>query len=174
MQVFVDESKAGGYAVVAALVQPADVSDARRSLRELLLPGQRRIHFLDESERRRRMIIDRLIELDLRTTVYEAGPSYRTDRARRAACLEALVADHAPERETLLYLELDQSCVDADRRVLYAATRATGCGDRLRYHHVTPGAEPLVWVPDAVAWSYKRGGEWRRRVAPLIAGIVPV
>jgi hypothetical protein len=29
--------------------------------------------------------------------------------------------------------------------------------------------EPLLWVPDVVAWCYGNGGDWRRRVAPLVA-----
>jgi hypothetical protein len=39
----------------------------------------------------------------------------------------------------------------------------------LLYEHLKPHEEPLLWVPDAVAWCYGNGGDWRRRVAPLVA-----
>jgi len=29
-------------------------------------------------------------------------------------------------------------------------------------------AEQLLAVPDAVAWCWVRGGEWRRRVDPVV------
>ena len=37
----------------------------------------------------------------------------------------------------------------------------------LRWDLLVAKADPLLWVPDAVAWSWMRGGEWRRAVAPF-------
>jgi hypothetical protein len=39
-------------------IDPGAVDDARRALRGLLLPGQRRVHTAKESAQRRRMVID--------------------------------------------------------------------------------------------------------------------
>ena len=50
-RVYVDESKARGYYVVATATVVGDVQASNRALRELLKPGQRRIHFKSESDR---------------------------------------------------------------------------------------------------------------------------
>jgi hypothetical protein len=51
--VFVDESKARGFLLVAALVLPGDLAQARKQVGALRLPGQRRVHFATESASRR-------------------------------------------------------------------------------------------------------------------------
>lgn len=43
-------------------------------------------------------------------------------------------------------------------------------GPQFEYHWLQRNQEPLLWVPDAVAWSYARGRAERQRVNPLIAG----
>ena len=44
----------------------------------------------------------------------------------------------------------------------------------LTYEHLSGGQEQLLWVADAVAWCFGAGGDWHRRVAPLIARKVDV
>jgi hypothetical protein len=36
----------------------------------------------------------------------------------------------------------------------------------------SPDEEPLLWVSDAVAWAMGAGGDWRRRVEPMIDEVV--
>ena len=55
--VFVDESKVGGYYVAASVVAAGDVSATRRAVRALLLPRQKRIHFTDERDDRRKKLL---------------------------------------------------------------------------------------------------------------------
>jgi hypothetical protein len=31
---------------------------------------------------------------------------------------------------------------------------------------LAPHLDPLLWIPDAIAWSWAKGGEWRQLVAP--------
>jgi len=54
--VFVDETKRRGYLLVASVVIPGEVDALRRTLRGLVLPGQRRLHRKDENDRTRRSI----------------------------------------------------------------------------------------------------------------------
>ena len=56
----------------------------------------------------------------------------------------------------------------ARRRWLYERVRAAGCAETLRYQHQWAHEEPLPAIPDAVAWCRAKGGEWRRRVEPII------
>lgn len=71
--VFVDESKQRGYLLVAAAVMPGDLAGARRTLRALVMPGQRRLHMKKESDARRHTIIDAITSTDATAAVYDAG-----------------------------------------------------------------------------------------------------
>jgi len=62
-RVYVDESKARGYYIVATATAIGDVQASERALRDLLKPGQRRIHFKSESDSRRRQILSRICAL---------------------------------------------------------------------------------------------------------------
>lgn len=80
-----------------------------------------------------------------------------------------MVADAAAEAgETRLVLEQDDSLLRWDSQRLIEFARAAGCRDRLRYDHLHASAEQLLVVPDAVAWCWARGGQWRRRVEPIV------
>lgn len=68
-------------------------------------------------------------------------------------------------------IERDESIEKADRQILFREVRRHGLGDILSYAHEVPHQEPLLWVADAIAWSYTKGGEWKKRADPLIAGI---
>lgn len=57
----------------------------------------------------------------------------------------------------------------ADKRVLFRDVKRHGVSGTLTYVHESPHQEPLLWIADAVAWSYTRGGDWKRRIQPLIA-----
>lgn len=59
-----------------------------------------------------------------------------------------------------------------DNQVLYEAVRKMQLTDRLTYEHLAPYMVPLLWIPDAVAWAYAKGGDWRRRVAPMLDHVV--
>jgi len=80
-----------------------------------------------------------------------------------------VVADAATAvGETRLVLEQDDSLVQWDGQRLIELARAAGCRDRVRYDHLRASAEQLLAVPDAVAWCWARGGEWRSRVEPVV------
>ncbi|GAA1576874.1 hypothetical protein [Kribbella karoonensis] len=91
---------------------------------------------------------------------------YRTDRdtlADRTRCLEAIVRDAVGSAERLV-IEREESTYDHDRRTLHAAIlQRKGYG--LSWALMIPKLDPLLWIPDGVAWSWSRGGMWRRRVA---------
>jgi hypothetical protein len=72
-QVFVDESKQREYLLVAAVVMSGDLADARRALRALVMPGQRRLRMKKESDARRGAIVDAIASTGAIATIYEAG-----------------------------------------------------------------------------------------------------
>lgn len=172
MHVYVDETKARAYLLVAAATMPSDVATVERAMRSLLLKGQRRVHMVAESDARRRAILDKIKTLGVEVTIYRATGT-QTQILRRRACIEALVKDIAPHCRRLT-LESDESQDARDRQQLVELTRTFDLRDRLTYEHRAPHQEPLLWVPDAVGWAHARGGHWRTSVMPLIAGVVDV
>jgi len=66
-----------------------------------------------------------------------------------------------PDRPTL---------VASDRKLLYRATREAGRPD-LRYAHRRAAVEQLLALPDAIAWCWAKGGDWRRRIQPVVAHV---
>jgi len=70
MTMFIDESKANGYIIAATVVGDVKLAETRALLRELVLPGQRRIHFAKESDRRRRHVLSAMAASASYTYVY--------------------------------------------------------------------------------------------------------
>jgi hypothetical protein len=107
--VFADETKQRSYLLVAGVVVPGDLDAIRRTLRGLVLPGQRRLHMKDENDQRRRSIAAAIVVSGVTATIYDAGRRYRNERERRAACLRALVGDAARRGDAMLVLEQDDT-----------------------------------------------------------------
>ena len=165
---FVDETKRRDYLMVASAHIVTDVAPLRRSLRELLLPNQRYLHMKDERDSRKRQIVRAIVVAGVQATVYRAGAEYRTEKQRREACLRRLVSDNARAGETVVVFDQDDSLLSWDNQRLIEFTRAEDCRDSFRYEHKTASAELLLAVPDAIAWCWAKGGEWKARIRPAV------
>jgi len=170
-QIFVDETKQRDYLLVAGVVLPGDLAATRAVMRGLVLGGQRRVHMAKESDPRRRSIAAAICETGVRTTIYNAGRGSRGELDARRACLHALVSDAVAIGAAMLVLEQDDSLLRWDNQRLVEITREVGCRDTLRYEHRRAAAEQLLAVPDAIAWCWAKGGDWRRRVEPVVTDV---
>jgi len=133
-------------------------------MRGLCLRGQRNMHMREESASRKRLIVSTLCDLGVRTRIsISQGPQ----REARANAMSKLASDVALDQINRLVIESRPGRDVEDRNVLFALTRKQNLG-QLSYEHQRPWEEPLLWIPDAVAWAYGAGGDWRRRVAPII------
>jgi len=170
-EVFIDETKHRNYVVVAAVVVPGDLAALRRTVRGLVLPGQRRVHMTKESAPRRRLIADTIVRSGVTAVVFDAGDAYPSELDARQACLRGVIsyADYAGA--TRLVLERDDSLLAWDARRLWEITGEVGCRDTLRYSHARASEELLLAIPDAIAWCWAKGGDWRRRIRPVITGV---
>jgi hypothetical protein len=90
MHGFVDESIRRRYLLWCVTVHPRDLDASRRELRTLLLPGQRRLHFVHEASPRMKVLLSRMSRMNVRAAIYDC--SGIDDKARRAG-LERLVDD---------------------------------------------------------------------------------
>jgi hypothetical protein len=122
-------------------------------LRELTFTKGGRLHWVDESSKRRDRIAAAVAALDLAAVVTIGSPVHRSkqERARRC-CLERLfyelglmgVSDVLPESRT----------ATPDRRDLRLVDYARDKGlipQGFKVGFARPRDEPMLWIPDAVA-----------------------
>ncbi|MBB5807025.1 hypothetical protein F4560_006793 [Saccharothrix ecbatanensis] len=169
--VFVDESHRSSYLVVAAYIPIRQLVPIRAVMRGLCLSGERRVHFQAESDNRRRKIVARLVEHPLRVRVYTGrGPKDAT----RAVLLRELVAEVLDAGAQRLVIESRGLARDRDdrREIVGTLQRLRAPIDALAYEHFQPHEDPALWIPDAVAWCFGAGGDWRRRVEPLVEKVI--
>ena len=167
-KVFVDESKARGYFLVATSSDTSNLKVSEKALRSLLKPGQRRIHFKKERDSRRREILSLMSTLELRVTVFICQGL--DERQARVLCLEALVGMAVESEIFSLVIERDETLVQSDKRIIAGILLSEG--STLDYQHVGPHEHPLLWVSDAVAWSFYCGGDWLRRCSPIVNEVI--
>jgi hypothetical protein len=164
-QAFVDESARGsGYHVCVAVVADGDVEALRRVVRSFCLPGQRRWHFVSERDSRRRQILDAVVRSGQVSALAFFGTGRETDI--RTESFRRMVAPLLERGVRRLVIESRQGRDQRDRRVLVEELHRL---DRpaLRYVHLPPHGDPLLWVADALAWSHSAGGVWRDRIATI-------
>jgi len=93
----------------------------------------------------------------------------------RTAIIETMIHDLRNRGVSRLILDSREGQDHHDRSTIRQAL-STQPGPELTYDHHPSASEPLLWIPDAVAWTWGRGGDWRRRAEKLslIASVVRV
>ncbi|MCA1672422.1 MAG: hypothetical protein LC799_09535 [Actinobacteria bacterium] len=131
---YVDESQPdsradpGAYLLAAAMLPTEQLQTARAAVRALLLRGQRKLHWRDENEQRRRLCLRRLLcELD------DAGVAQVHLEAREA-------------RQN-----------GRDLQLLGVLRSQQAIGPTIRMYHPAGPTEPLLWVPDLVVGAARQG-----------------
>lgn len=114
--------------------------------------------------------MDVIIGLGITAFVYDArrhpDPKYARD-----SCLTKLVEDLAELEAHRLVLERDDAALRSDNALLYTQVRKAGLDDSLRYEHMPAYEECLLALPDAVAWCWAKGGQWRARAGALVSKV---
>ena len=165
--VFVDESKRDVYLIVAAVVASSDVTATRTTLRALRPPGTHRVHFQAENDARRRRFLQVTAALPITARIYTARR--RTDRESRQMILTRLVGDAVDLGAARLVLERDDSLIVHDQRTIREERSRQKAADQLRFDHLRSLDDPMLWLPDAIAWAWCRDRRWRALVQPLIS-----
>lgn len=162
MHAFVDESMRGGrYLMAAFVVAPSELAVARRTMRSLLLPRQRRLHMTDEGHRRRGEILAAISKIDSGIRIYETAGG---ERSGRPACLRPLLTDAFAMGVSRLVIESGGQRDHRDRLLIHESLRRDQPTVEPSYEHLRSPEEPLLWAADAVLWAWGAGGRWRQRV----------
>lgn len=161
---YADESIRGASFILAlALVPHGARTDVDRTIRSLRLPRQRRIHMADERDSRRREVISSIIGLNVVRGLIYTGP--RPVSRARPACLSTLADDAL--RMGVGRLVLDHGEENQNKRDR-TTLQATLTKSDVRYLHAPSWEHPGLQVADIIAWAYGAGGDWRRRISPMI------
>jgi len=165
VHVFVDESRRrkGPYFLVASVVDSSDLSLCRKLMREIVGRGQKKIHFNNESDDRRKVILDQIAQANIKSIIYFSECA--DDIGARYGCFSQLLREVPGIRCNRIVVESRESQDHRDEKWFLSAR------SRLGYHvnlaHLPPHSDPLLWVPDAIGWSYGRKGQWRNKVTNL-------
>lgn len=164
----------GIYTVAAVVTDTAAVDDIRADLRGLTLRKGGRLHWVDESSKRRDELMAAIAAVDLAAIVTVGSPVHRSkqERARRC-CLERLFYE-------LGLLGVDQVCLESrtaapDRRDLRLLDHARDKGlvsAAFKVVFARPKDEPMLWLPDVVAGAVTAANLGEPRWALAIAEVL--
>lgn len=158
VRAWVDESGSdhaldpGTYVLGAAISQLDHEEEIRRQVACLRLPGQVKLHWRAENERRRTTISRAVAALDIQhlVVVRSAAHHERMERRRRK-CMERLLYELETESVTEVILESRGSSDDRrDIQMLNALRGQKAVSAAIRLTHVVSRREPMLWIPDAV------------------------
>jgi hypothetical protein len=162
--VYLDESqRPGRYLVAAMAVDVRHSASIRRDLR-LMAPrgnGVARRHFVKESNADRRKLLAAYRGLNGVDHVVYESLGHQGLVERRARCLDLLLGELLVGGISRVVLDhVDEAQRRRDRRLL--ARRLDGTS--VSYSHEAAHCrEPMLWVPDAIAWCAGLAG-WRREL----------
>ncbi len=156
--------------MAVAAINAAGIESARKQLRGQLVSGQHRIHFNKESNERRRKVINLICQQGWHTLIV-IHPS-KNEVLARSSCLDAVIRYAIEVNAVRMVIETDDSARQADKRALFDAGRRLPFAEDFTYNHMRARNEELLWVPDAIAWCFARGGEWRKRIEPVLYRLI--
>jgi hypothetical protein len=85
-------------------------------------------------------------------------------RARQLA-FEALLMSFERNKRYRLVIENDENHTQWDRRVISHAIAELGLSGFVSFEHDNARSQVLLWLPDALAWTKARGGEWAQNLS---------
>jgi hypothetical protein len=164
---FLDESKSSGFMFAVAIVEQRDLATARTATRHLAAPGSRRFHASQESKSRLRSAISSVSTLPVQHLVVIADRRNPLHEARQQAL--GFIAEQAVAGASRIVIERDDTNVKHDVRTIREVFDSVNSDvdHAPTYVHLRAHEEPLLWIPDLVAWAYRRGTSWRSQLGAL-------
>lgn len=155
---FIDESQSNRrldpetYILAAGVCDPVIADAVRTAVSALRLKGQRKLHWRDESLKRRLVIAEAIARLPLEhlIVVRDGTEGERVERRRRL-CLERLLYELDQLHVACATFESRGAADDRrDRSMLDALRARRTVSASLRIVHEKGPLEALLWIPDAV------------------------
>lgn len=172
---FMDESERDRrYYLCIAIVEPVQLKPLRRKLNCLLMPGQRELHFKQEKQPRRRAVADKVAQLSVAVRVYQTAYTPKNEESARQACLDLVMSDllNAGAHRLVIDTRAERDRFDANTIRNQLHDQPVGCN--FSYDHCDSKQEPLCWIADVAGWCFGAGGDWRKRIMPIIDDVIEV
>ena len=157
---FIDESVQKSFVLVGVNFNASHVALGRQHTKKLLLLGQSFLHMKRESDARRKFLTQSIGDFPCNISVIESRNSSSELSATRQELLRELAELSTTDVERIV---LDRT-MESNRDLVTIGRSKIASAD---VHHVPSRQEPLLWIPDIVAWAYAKGGEFRTLVMQL-------
>ena len=154
------------YLMACVMAEARHLPELRLTMRALAV--HERVHFNNESARRKRMVLSVIAEMPI--GVFVAIPQRghgATEFAARNACLTAVV--ERVQRHDVPRLVIESR--DDDREDERHLVRVRQPEPWLVFEHRRATAEPMLWVADAIAWAQGAGTNWRLLIASVVEDV---
>lgn len=156
--------------VCAALVEVERISGIRADLEPLLLPGQKKLHWTDESIKRKLAIARQIGEIgNMNAIVSHYGDESGQEERFRRKCLEQIYFELEEMGICRVVMEGRSKKQDAQDRAHIVALQQKGVVPSIRIEHERGGDEPLLWIPDAVLGALNLRHKGQRECWDLLA-----
>lgn len=162
---FVDESLRGQRYLMSCVLIEARHQSSIRSIMRRLAGNRRRIHFNQESNKTRLLVLRTISQLDIKSFVVETQLNHGINvKESRSLCLKAIVRiiqrNNSAER---LIIE-SISDTSSDIRDIQSVRLAT---PNLVFEHRHAIETPELWISDAIVWAAGMGGPWREEIETI-------
>lgn len=174
MHAFVDESYTDStYTFGACLIEQRHMEHAREQMRSLLLPGQKKVHWTKESDKRRFAISDVVAGISMeRIAIVREGSSHERHERQRRLCLAPMLRLIDAREVTAAWFESRNHRDDARDDVVVSALRSRfDLGAHLRVNHVFGSNEPLLWIADAICGAVEADRRGNSRFADRLGDV---
>jgi hypothetical protein len=166
---FVDESIRGQrYLMGCVLIEARHLASLRGDVEGLVLTGGR-VHFHNESPRRRRELLTRFAEYPMSVFVVVCHRNHGVTEFRaREVCLSAIVERLQNDAVPHLVIESRHD----DREDHLSIPRARRAEPPLIWEHRLGAEEPLLWIADGITWAVGAGAAWRQLIYPILRDVI--
>jgi hypothetical protein len=166
---FVDESIRGRrYLMGCVLIEAKHLASLRVDVEGLVLTGGR-VHFHNESSRRRRHILARFAEYPISAFVVVCHRNHGiTEFRAREFCLSEIV--ERLQRDVVPHLVLESRHDDSEDHL--TIPRARRAEPPLVWEHRLGAEESLLWIADGITWAVGAGAAWRQLIDPILQDVI--
>jgi hypothetical protein len=178
---YVDESEPdpradpGAYLLAAAVLPVEQLQAARDAVSALRLRGQRKLHWPDENDQRRKLLTAAIAELEALYVVVVRVEGTESSERRRQLCLRRLLCELGGAKVGNIYLESREAKQNGRDLPLLDALRAENAiSPRGRMNHPARPREPLLWIFDLVAGAVGAARQSYPNYRDQLAGLLTV
>lgn len=159
---FVDESTAKRYRLCLIAIPRKALAKTKEEIENLRLPGQRYIHMKNESDRRRKQILDVVLGIpSWRGLVAQSSHGRKIDVQTRQDLF--ILAASQPIWKEIRQLTVESS-TDSARDAVTLKFIRDKISNRFSFRFCEPAEDSGLWIADIIVWAYAKGGIWRNAV----------